>query len=563
MRWEGAPASSLRWSFRDARPESLILPQAQNRVLPDTWNWFRGLRWDGRSHFQFDTQFPEGTKVSQETTLLFVLEEIPWQGVPVVELPVEEPPVAHASETDLPDQITPGEPVLPSASASAAVKIEAPSVVEGTPSAVPPLVVETEPPTLRELSPVAEVTPTSVPTPRKAVTLETPPKAKNPNPSLKVTSKGFPLPGASISTWRAQSGRLVELGETDGNGELPSPLPLNLLGEIFYFRHSCCVSQIRSFPKSVRSGSLQVELEPGVSRDFWVATQAYGVYRGVEKVQLETEGRSLGSTSASGLLQVGGQNLSAGPKSFRLPAVFAPDQALVIEEKSTNSAQMLTASTKEHRKPIVGIVETLNGQIEKSDASVLFDKTYRRLRREFVGQFSRQLNFRPMLGQELVEYFEAVGLVVPRALGQGWDVSALQGEVDFVLWVDRTAKGEVSFVAFNSSGETIWKSSLPKEDFAPEALGAGVFRSFMDQLPLEAVVQDDLGKTSQSLQKGRNYKRVWATKKKQDCFAKASQDSLEGACKDPISKGDVFALCNKLCEAKRKDGLAEKATEEH
>jgi hypothetical protein len=580
------PLQTLKWSFRDQNAESLVLPQSFEIAAPDFWIWLKALGWQGVATYKMPP---------------IVLAEVKWSEEAVSVEPEEAIPQEHIQETELsPLEL---QTLESSGSALGGSKVEPLVVVtadigKDLDSLVPKIQIpltDTTDNTGPSVGPKSQAILPNIQTeideslnavlvsPDTAAFSET-----ERNLDLKntfrflVKSQGKALPNTAISIWNSVSTRFIELGETDGHGELTTAFLFTQNADSVYLRHSCCVTQLRSLPKrpiKVKKNGLETltfELLPGVSHDFWVGSRMYGVMRGVAKVALETGGRSFGSTSEQGLIQVVGKNLSEGPISLKATSqtelVSAVDKAFVLQDHTQINPYFLEVTLKERRPPILGILETVQGRFEASETSTLFNKGYRRFRRELITQLTRKMLFRSMQGQELVTLFRRYGLELPKSLTSGWDMSNVQGEVDYVLWIDRLQNDSVSLRLVAANGALEMNRTWDLQNAIPEEQGAHALSKLLSQFPFEVAVTQSQGQVGISkawldqIKDGEKFVRteiaIAGTQEKpnQVCEAVLSKETLtlkaKGNCGSGIKIGDVFMHCAMSCGPTLKAPLA-------
>ena len=424
--------------------------------------------------------------------------------------------------------------------------------------------------------------------------------SKNLSLSVEVMSEGKPLGGAQVYTAKRSARKMVKLGATSENGVLESDYPAALLGETIFVRHSCCFSQQLNLPKAIQAGSsdlpswkqklsiesrkLRVDLAPGVSHDFFVRQQSYGVPRVFERVSLVRNAQTLEVTNSLGVASVSGKNLAQGNTALEFYSADAVplrrNEAFMIESKTEEEPFLVSMSQARVPSPVVGFYETLRGKIVYAESHLVGEPLFRRARREFLSRFIQEKTFRPLIFSELSKLVHQGGQQMEKIARDGWDIGPLQGEFDYLVVLEMGLVEGFGMKLLDSSGRAVWKENFTDAKWlvAPEIAGRKAFDTLLSNLPFETAIVSKVPLAEKepnsdaqmfeigdekaiglSFQSGTKLESVWSPETNSEgknvnvrgCEGRVADISTHivfSRCPVKLSPGTVLRRCNARCE---------------
>jgi hypothetical protein len=302
-----------------------------------------------------------------------------------------------------------------------------------------------------------------------------------------VTQSGAPLAGAQVFALRAQTRSPIFLGATGADGVARGTFPRTLRMEQFLVRHACCKSEMRPPAAGPRTN---IALEKVSGAEFVLQSDAFGVSRAIPGTELFVGPTRLDVAGPIGFLSVPTDALKAGALAL-LNRGAIPDRYDVKIEKPTSGGIKPVVRFAGLRKPVLPTLGFLEFDVPSDNNRDATSLLWRRFRREFNARFLQGQPFRPLIGSELVKLAAGVRLSTENLVDRGWEFSALNPEMDFLVSFRFVAtEVKVEYKLQDRSGNVLFERGefLNSPDQPPEKLAGIVFERMLESLPFQGTI---------------------------------------------------------------------------
>ncbi|MBX9703614.1 MAG: hypothetical protein K2X39_05630 [Silvanigrellaceae bacterium] len=361
--------------------------------------------------------------------------------------------------------------------------------------------------------------------------------------TIKVQSEKKDLSNTLIYGAKSGAKTLTLLGETNNNGEFKIEKNKDLMGDMIIAMHKCCKSIV--YPFSIGSGkeTLKIELMPTKEQlvDLFIQSYAFGVAKGIEKVELRTADKLINISSSIGFIpSIPADTLSESfltSLNTTQPKTLFPPYILPIE--GNKQPVTLFLSLKNPLKPNIALFET----IDLNDLPI--QSPFRKARREFFSRFIGNSEFSPMIQAQLLQLSQAAQLPVDKMLTQGWDSSELSKDIDFIFSFELiNNNNNLNVKLIEKTGKIHYQNEFTIAQHAVELQGAEIFEALLDNIPFE-------GSPLKLLENGivTNLAEQHNLSEGDYVLIYGSQDALHPPI-HPIAVGKVNKINNKQSEIK-------------